>query len=83
MPSAWIDDLNEKPDGRRKFTSVTIDLSPNLVVVQRETYDLLTWLGDVGGIADALYLLGNIILMPFTAYSFQSNLLSRMFRLLP
>ena len=46
QPSAWIADLNENPYGRRKFTSVTIDLSPRLVVIQRETYDLLTWLGE-------------------------------------
>ena len=44
---------------------------------------MLSWLGDVGGIADALYLFGHFLMMPYTAYSMQSNLLSRMFRLLP
>ena len=47
----------ENPSTRYKFTSVEIILDPDKLVVNRQTYSLLDWLGDMGGLFDALRLI--------------------------
>ena len=49
----------------------------------RETYGVLSWLGDIGGLTDCLLLLGRLLLKPFTSFSLQTFLLSGLFRLQP
>lgn len=83
-PSAWTEDLLEYPeDGMYKFTSVSVDMQQKKVIIARETYDLLTWMGDIGGLADCLYYFCHFVLMPFTTFTFNSALLRSIFRLLP
>ena len=45
----------------------------------RETYDVLSWLGDIGGLTDALRILAQLLLRPFTSFHFASFLLSKLF----
>ena len=52
-------------------------------MITRETYDFLTWLGDIGGLTDALFYIGLFILKPYTIYNLQRILLSGLFRMLP
>ena len=47
----------------------------------RSTYDILSWLGDVGGLADALLRLVQFILMSFTTFNVKSFLLTYLFRM--
>ena len=49
-------------------------------MVTRQTYSFLDWLGDMGGLFDALYLLGMIILAPISKFALKTELLSSMFR---
>eukprot|EP00353_Schmidingerella_taraikaensis_P000924 CAMPEP_0185596530 /NCGR_PEP_ID=MMETSP0434-20130131/80811_1 /TAXON_ID=626734 ORGANISM="Favella taraikaensis, Strain Fe Narragansett Bay" /NCGR_SAMPLE_ID=MMETSP0434 /ASSEMBLY_ACC=CAM_ASM_000379 /LENGTH=53 /DNA_ID=CAMNT_0028225049 /DNA_START=510 /DNA_END=671 /DNA_ORIENTATION=- len=50
MPSAWTEfPTREKPDGKYKFTSFSIYVSGDQQVTERETYNILEWLGDIGG----------------------------------
>ena len=49
-------------------------------MVTRQTYSFLDWLGDMGGLFDALYLLGMIILAPISNFALNAELLSSMFR---
>ena len=46
----------------------------------RETYSLLDWLGDLGGLIDILLMLAKLIVGPFASYRLQAALLSSMFR---
>lgn len=48
--------------------------------INRETYDVLSWLGDIGGLIDALYYISNLILKPFSQFMLQSMLLRSLFR---
>ena len=63
-PSSDRDDLSEKPDGEYKFGSLEILVKQTMLIMNRETYSVLDWLGDVGGLNDAIVL----ILKPFISY---------------
>ena len=73
----------ENPSRRYKFTSYEINLSADKKVINRETYSLLDWLGDVGGLIDALRYLCKFIIGPVTSFSLQATLLSKLFRQRP
>ena len=44
----------ENPDGLYKFVSFDLYVSLDSLVTERESYSLLEWLGDIGGLLDAL-----------------------------
>ena len=46
----------------------------------RQTYDILDWLGDCGGLMDALFRLGSFIISAFTSYNVKNFLLTTLFR---
>ena len=48
-------------------------------VIERKTYSLLEWLGDCGGLFDALRIIGMLIMWPFTSFKIKSLLLSKVF----
>ena len=52
--SAWIEHPTKNETGLYKFSSIEVNLDQRIRSVQRETYDLLSWLGDIGGLVDAL-----------------------------
>ena len=41
---------------------------------------MLDWLGDMGGLLDALYFIGAIFIAPFSRYALNSELINTMFR---
>ena len=63
--SSWTDDLTEKPKGQYKFGSAALVVDNKIQIVNRQTYGLLDWLGDIGGLYDAMFILLNIFLTPF------------------
>ena len=57
--SAWDKfPTDDNPNGLYKFTSIHIDLEKTLIKINRETYSLLDWLGDCGGLFDGLLIIG-------------------------
>ena len=77
--SEWSDDLIANPRGRFKFVGLEIDASLDLNITSRSTYSFLDWLGDVGGLMDALFFFCQIILLPYTTYRQKSFLMARIF----
>ena len=77
--SKWTDNLIENPDGRNKFTSVEINFQQDQKVTTRQTYGILDWLGDIGGLIDFLFLIFSMILGPYTSFMQKSLLLSKIF----
>jgi len=63
-----------------KITSATVLLNPDVLSYERQTYSLLDWVGDIGGLYDGLRLLGSFIIAPFAIYSLQVELVSTIFR---
>ena len=70
----------ENPGSRYKFTSVEVNFSQNLKTIYRQTYSMLDWLGDVGGLYDALLLIMQFITLPISTFALRSKLLSSLFR---
>ena len=68
-----------------KYKYVSYDLVVGLdkVVINRETYSLLDWLGDLGGLVDALYYICYALVAPVAAFSMKATLLSKLFRYKP
>ena len=49
-------------------------------VTERQTYSFLEWLGDIGGLYDALRLIGLLTITPFGTFARKAMLLSEIFR---
>lgn len=48
------------------------ELSSEKIMIERETYSALEWLGDVGGLVDGLRLIANIIIGPIASLAIKS-----------
>lgn len=48
-------------------------------MIERSTYSLLDWFGDLGGLYEALYFLGYFVASPAAAMSLKANLLANNF----
>ena len=48
----------------------------------RETYGLLDWLGDLGGLFDAMRYIAHVLVLPFASFALRTSLLSSFFRIL-
>ena len=81
--SAWSTHPSVNPNGRYKFSSMDMFVDPRVLTFNRNTYDFFGFLGDIGGMIDAIYIILKIILLPITAFNLKSFLLTVMFRLVP
>lgn len=80
-PSSWnVFPTKENPLAQYKFMSVSFELDKSLRLVNRSTYSFLDWLGDIGGLNDALVLIAQTITAPVSLFALQSKLLSTVFR---
>ena len=62
-----------------KFSSLELYVTLDSLVTERETYALLEWMGDLGGLFDALRYIGLYLIAPFASYSLKTELLSTIF----
>ena len=60
-----------------KFNSIWMELRQYKIVIDRQTYSLLEWLGDVGGLYDGLDIMFRFLLGPFAIFNLNSELLAR------
>lgn len=56
--------------------SVAIELQSDLTVLNRQVYSVLDWLGDIGGLSEALFFIGATVLMLFTFGSLEIMLVT-------
>ena len=80
-PSYWVDyPTKEEPNGKFKYGSIEINMSQDLTTWTRQTYSSLDYLGDLGGLLDALKFIFTIIIAPFLRFNLQRTLFSKLFR---
>ena len=48
-------------------------------MIERSTYTMLEWLGDIGGLFEALVFLGRMTIAPVAAIAMQAKLLTKAF----
>ena len=55
-------------------------MSLDTVMISRETYSILDWLGDIGGLNGILLSIVEICVAPFASFSLQKYLLTSFFK---
>ena len=80
LPSAWNHDLEERPRGEYVFGRVLIDQENSIYKINRQTYNLLEWLGDIGGLLDAILFIAQLALWPIYNFNVSNYLMERLFR---
>ena len=81
QPSSWKDfPSDEDRESRYKFVSVTVKLSKNSLKTNRQTYSLLDWIGDIGGLYDGLKVIGFLLSRPIGYYKMNAKLASLLVR---
>lgn len=48
--------------------------------IYRQTYSMLDWLGDIGGLTDALVLILAALVYPISTFALKAKLLASIFR---
>ena len=76
--SKWPSD--RESESKYKVVSSYVTLSMDQNVIERQTYSVLEWLGDVGGLYDMLGLIGGALIGPLAAFSLKAELLTQAFR---
>ena len=66
-----------------KYVSIEMTINLNRMNWSRQTYSFLDWLGDLGGLFDALYYFFYLLLLPFSSFRFDSWFLNSLFRFRP
>ena len=59
-----------------KYNALYLELRPDYQIIERQTYHLLEWIGDVGGLFDGLVYIFKIIVKPFSLFAVQAEVLS-------
>ena len=77
QPSAWVD----YADDRYKFISVAIFVSADKEFTVRETYEFLTFLGDVGGLYEFCRVLGASLAIYFNKNRVAAIVSNRLYHL--
>ena len=60
-----------------------INLFKDMRQINRQTYSLLDWLGDCGGLLDALFFIGEIFVNPISLYFARSRIASLLVSMMP
>ena len=81
VPSSWIKfPTVDEPNNKFKYASIDFNLGKNLVSINRTAYSVLDWLGDWGGLMDALLFVSHAFMAPISALALQSSLSSSLVR---
>lgn len=57
-----------------KFYSLEVELCQKTTTINRSTYSILDWIGDIGGLFDGLYFIGSRMLGPIAAFAMKAEL---------
>jgi len=61
--------------------SITFGLNPDIKHTDRTAYDLLNWMGDIGGVLETLLLAFHAIIYYFSIIRIKALISNRLFRL--
>ena len=60
------------------MNSVHLTIGKEETEIERQTYSLLDWIGDIGGLFDGLSLLASHFIAPIAAYALKYDLLTQL-----
>ena len=62
-----------------KFSGISMMLDQDSTVIERQTYSCLEWLGDLGGLYDAMRLIGLSIVYPVAFFAMKAEIVMQAF----
>lgn len=74
------DDLIANPNGLYKFASLDFKPVKSVNKINRQTYSFFEWLGDIGGLLDAVLVIAELALWHYSKFRFSSFLMTNLFR---
>ena len=75
--SSWNEFPSElEPDNKYKFYSLHVSTNSDLLEINRKTTSFLDWMGEWGGLMDALHSISTVIISPYSAFALHSYLVS-------
>lgn len=66
-----------------KFVGVDVNFTTTLHVIERSTYGLLEFVGDMGGLLDALMIMGALLVYPMAEWHIKNTILHALFMFKP
>ena len=70
LPSSWLNwPTVQNPTAKYKYLSVEFNMSMDQKNWLRSTYSLLDWLGDLGGLLDALIHVARVLAAPMASFT--------------
>ena len=73
----------DNPLALYKYTGIELNMSQDTKLYNRETYGTLDYLGDLGGLNDALFVIFSTLMVPISRFALNSTLLASLFRWQP
>lgn len=67
---------DENPRGMWPYMTVNFSMDTSFRQVSRQTYSLLDWCGDWGGLLDALFLIAEILVYPVSVHELYARVAS-------
>ena len=61
---------------------VSIEFARSLTTIERQTYNILEFLGDVGGLFDGLKIIGGFFVAPIATFALKVKLMANGFKIL-
>ena len=58
----------DNPYSKYKYVSFSLKHDPDFRQFFRKTYSLFDWLADIGGLTRAVFIIGQIIVTPFSIF---------------
>ena len=84
IASTWTKFPSEEdPFAEYKFLSFSLERDFDVEKTSRQTYSILDWLGDIGGLRDALKNLLEVLLIPLVNKAYKITVVSTLFRFRP
>ena len=59
-----------------KINSIYISMDMSITHIERKTYSILEWMGDVGGLFDGLKIVGGFLIWPIATFTMRLEMLS-------
>ena len=77
-----VEEFGKRPhnDNDDVTIALTFEMNLDMIVIDRQVYSSLDWMGDIGGLGGALFTLGKVALAIINYGQFDTMMISALFR---
>ena len=59
-----------------RFNGIYLELGQEQIKIERQTYSMLEWVGDIGGLFDGMRILAQILIAPISSYALKATMMT-------